>query len=391
VRAGRYPAAMTPLIALALLACQAPKGAPDTAEPAAVLDTAGEAARVVDQGIGNWPADLLLMDWIQTVWAYGVHRSFAASGDPAHQDYYRAWMDDALVDFTADEFVSSDSTSPSLMAATLMWERPDADYQPIVDAADQYVAAVPRADNGAVVHWGPDNPWGFPSDQVWVDTQFMLGLFWLRQWQRTEDAAYLDEFVAQYGAFSEVCRDPVDQLYRHAWDDSNQQNIPSEAAYWARGNAWVLVSGAELLRAVGPDSPAWDAIAPPWRAHVAAVLPLQADDGLWYTVLNEPELSGNYTETSASALIVYALAVGLEAGAVEDEGAVREAVSAGVTGVQGRISEDLEGTLHLTGTSTGTNPSDLEGYLDVPRIDDLMLGWGTAAMMLAEVDGMVLP
>lgn len=378
-----------PLLSLAF-AC-APGAAPADTAARPTYETVALAARVVDQGVATWPAELLLLDWIQTVWAYGVHRTHAAGGDPAHQRYYRDWMDDASLEFEPGEFVSSDSTSPALMAATLMWEDEAADYQPIVDAADAYVAAVPRASNGAIVHWGPDNPWGFPSGQVWVDTQFMLGLFWLRQWQRTGEPGYLDEFVAQYLAFSEVCRDPTDQLYRHAWDDAGGVNIPASDSYWARGNAWVLVSGAELLRAVGPGHAAWDTVLPLWRAHVHAVLPLQADDGLWHTVLNRADLAENYTETSATALIVYALAVGLEAGAVQEEAPVRAAIEAGVRGVEARLREDADGVLHLAGTSTGTNPSELDGYLAVPTIDDLMLGWGTVAMMLAEVDGLERP
>ena len=33
-------------------------------------------------------------------------------------------------------------------------------------------------------------------------------------------------------------------LYRHAYDDKSDSNIPSEAVYWARGNSWVLISAA---------------------------------------------------------------------------------------------------------------------------------------------------
>lgn len=372
-----------------LAACTDP--APKTGDTAAAgepLATLALAERIVDEKAAIWPPDLLIFDWIQTVWAYGVHRTYAASGDAAHQDYYRAWMDDALPDFHADEFVSSDSTSPALMAATLMWEDESADYGVIVDAAEAYIETVPRTANGAFVHWGPDNPWGFESDQVWVDSQFMLGLFLVRRWQMTDDRAWMDAFVAQYGAFSEVCRDPEDQLYRHAWDDSDGVNIPADDTYWARGNAWVLVAGAEALRAVGPEDPAWDAIIGPFQAHAEAILATQADDGLWYTVLNRGDDPANYTETSAAALIGYALVVGYQAGAL-GPGAARAAARA-LAGIEGRLSEDADG-LRLSGTSTGTNPSTYEQYLAVPQLDDIMLGWGTVAMFAAEADGLVVP
>jgi unsaturated rhamnogalacturonyl hydrolase len=395
----RSPGPRSPRLALLLGAlmlpltgCSDPKGTADTALSEGVpLDTLPLARQVVDQGAALYDPTITLLDWIPTVWAWGVHRTYAATGDAEVQGWYRAWMDDAMADFDATHFVSSDSTSPALMAATLMWEDDSTDYAPITEAADAYLAAAPRTENGALVHWGPDNPWGFPSDQVWVDTQFMIGLFWLRQYQRTGDVAYLNEFVDQYERFSELLRDEQDQLYRHAWDDAGGVNIPSDATYWARGNAWALVSGAELLQAVGEGDPAWDRVAPLYAAHMAATLPLQADDGLWHTVLNRGDDSANYTETSASALIGYALVVGISAGAPIDEAAARAAIGRAAAGIQDRIEEDGDGVLHLEGTSMGTNPSTYEAYLAVPQLDDLMLGWGAVAMFLAEADGVVVP
>ena len=368
-------------------------GAPnDSGAPAGdTLATLRWARQIADQGLATYDPAYTLLDWIPTVWAWGLHRTYAASADPRYQDWYRTWMDKTLVGFEPDDFVSSDSTSPALIAATLMWEEDSSAYTTITDAADAYIASVPRVSNGAMVHWGPLNPWGFPSDQVWVDSQFMLGLFLLREGERTGDRDHIDSFVEQYTSFSELLRDPEDGLYRHAWDEAAGENIPSDDTYWARGNAWALISGAELLRTVGPEDPAWAVVAPLYAAHLEAVLALQAEDGLWCTVLNRGEDPLDYTETSASALIGYATVVGLEAGAPIDEPAARAALGRAVAGLEARLSEAGDGTLHLKGTSTGTNPGSYEDYLAVPQVDDLLLGWGSVAMFLAEADGIAVP
>lgn len=361
------------------------------------LDTLETAEALGSQGVGNYSCGSLMFDWTQAVWAYGIHRLYAATGDPQWQDCYRAWMDDALPDFEGQDpeaFHSSDSMSPSTLAAILSIEDPTADYGPILDAADLYLEGAPRLANGAIAHWGHDNPYGFETDQVWIDSMFMFGAYLVRMFELTGEQAYLDAYLEQYQAFADLCRDPDDHLYRHAWDDSEQRNIPEGQVYWARGNAWVLVSSAELLALVGPGTEAWDSIHPLWVQQAQAFLDSQdEDDGLWHTVVNEPQGDDpdNYTETSGSALIAYALVRGLEAGAIEGD-AWQAAVQAAVGGILGRLDPDNDGKLVVEGTSFGTNPGeDYEHYVGVDQVDDMMLGYGPAIMLLAEADGLVVP
>jgi unsaturated rhamnogalacturonyl hydrolase len=305
----------------------------------------------------------------------------------AWQDYYRAWMTDLRSGPLY--FDSSDSMSPAVIAATMMVEDPAADFTAITEAADAYLDTAPRTDEGAIEHWSEESLFGVP-DQVWIDSQFMFGVFLVQQYVRTGDRAYLDEFVSQYLLFSVLCRDPDTELYRHAYDDVTDANIPEGDVFWARGNAWVLVSAAEMLAAIGLDDSAAADVLPLFQAHAAAVAALQEpDDGLWHTVLNEPhgDDPANYTETSGSALIGYALARGLRSGALgrEELGPVLDRA---VDGVDGRAERKSDGRLELKGTSFSTIPGDYQDYVEVIQRDDLQLGVGAVVMLLAEVDGM---
>jgi len=356
-------------------------------EPPAVHETLPVAEDLAAQGVEWWPVRDLAPNWIPTVWGYGVHRLHAASGDRPWQDYYRAWMTGLANGGLY--FDSSDAMSPAVIAATLMVEDPSADFTVITEAADAYVATAPRTDEGAIEHWTEDSFLGFPG-QVWIDSQFMIGVFLVQQYVRTGDRAYLESFVTQYLLFSELCRDPDADLYWHAYDDVTDANIPADAVFWARGNAWVLISAAEMLVATGLDDPVATDVLPLFRAHVAAVAALQeADDGLWHTVLNEPygDDPANYTETSGSALIGYALSRGLRSGAL-DAASVGPVLDRAVDGVDGRIDRKSDGRLEVEGTSFGTVPGDYDYYVSVGQRDDLMLGVGAVVMLLAEVDGM---
>ena len=131
---------------------------------------------------------------------------------------------------------------------------------------------------------------------------------------------------------------------------------------------------------------------PLFTAHAEAIAAAQEPaDGLWHTVLNQPrgEDPDNYTETSASALIAYALARGVRAGALggADWLAV---IGRAAAGVDARI-ERGDDELVVEGTSFGTNPGDYDYYVSVDQLDDTNLAVGAAVMMLAEIHGLEDP
>lgn len=372
------------LLSLVLLGC------PTDPEPEPAVfahDTAATVARLADQAEVRWAPDDLGLDWIQTVLAWGFLRA-------GRQDFAVTWLDGHVAEFVGDDpkgFVSSDSMSPASVAAYVMADEPAQDYSAITGAAFDYLETLPRTTDGAFPHWGPEHSLFGDTLQVWVDSQFMIGMTLLQEFRRTGDAALLEEWVAQYRLFSQLCRDDADQLYRHAWDDLGGVNIPAEAIYWNRGNSWVLVSAAEFLR-LAPDHAAAAEIEGLFVSHLEATIATQRDDGLFWTVLNAPfgDDARNYPEVSGSALIGYSIAVGLQAGVLAEDPWV-ERLGAIVDGVATQLVEEDDGHLTLLGTSFGTNPGDYDNYVDTPTLPDQIVGVGAVMMLLAEIDGMAAP
>jgi hypothetical protein len=154
----------------------------------------------------------------------------------------------------------------STLAATVIREDPATDLTPITDAAWAYLDIVSTTDAGAIVRWGEDNLWGFPADQVWVDSQFMFGVFLLREHERTGERAVLEQLILQHDLFSDHCRDPNDQLYRHAYDDATGENpaVPirwtprqRSPAYWRSVKAAKTITAApkSITSALRPTAP----------------------------------------------------------------------------------------------------------------------------------------
>ena len=345
-------------------------------------DTLAEAERLAEQSWDRWdPADLSF-DWSQAVLAWGIQRAFDASGTPRHQDYYRTWLDAGLAErFDAPDaqpFRSSDSMSPSILASLATAEGAG-DYAPILGAAEEYLAGARRTDEGgAIVHWGPEHPFGGPR-QVWIDSMFMIGMYLLAEGDRTGEAMYADRWVTQADGTRLHCM-TADDLYLHAWDDDDGLNIPVEPVYWARGNSWVLVSAAEAV-ARGVD---WQE---GYVAHARALVDAQQPSGRWLTVLDGPPQDGlNYEETSATALIAYGLSVGLEAGAL-DRAEFGPALDRAVQGILERVVVEEDGHHTVMGTSLGTNPGGYDNYVSIATLPDQLVGVGAVIALLAQVQG----
>ena len=387
----RFRALALSLLLSASLGCRSDGPEPDP--PVWRYATRDLAVRLADQAAVRWAPDDLGLDWIQTVLAWGFLRLDAADPAGGHGAFAVTWLNDHVGAFEGADpkaFVSSDSMSPASVAASVMADAPARDYTPITGTAFAYLDGLPRTAAGAFPHWGPEHALFGDTLQVWVDSQFMIGMTLLQEHRRTRDPAPLTEWVTQYLLFSQLCRDPDDQLYRHAWDDLAQQNVPAEPVYWSRGNSWVLVSAAEFLR-LAPDHAEAEAIAALHQAHLEAVAATQRDDGLFWTVLNAPfgDDARNYPETSGAALIGYSIAVGLRSGALTQER--WGPVLAGIVGGVALQLEEQEGRLVLQGTSFGTNPGDYDNYVDTPTLPDQIVGVGAVLMLLAEVDGLEAP
>ena len=112
-------------------------------------------------------------------------------------------------------------------------------------------------------------------------------------------------------SFSAQMRDPSDGLFSHGVNVANGHH---SCCKWGRANGWGMLSHVEVLSALAsfPGHPLTAQVLTGYRARVAALLKVQhVWSGMWHQVLNE---SGTYLETSATAMNVLSIAVGVERG-----------------------------------------------------------------------------
>ena len=159
--------------------------------------------------------------------------------------------------------------------------------------------------------------------QMWLDGLYMAQPFYAEYAARNlSGAGYekaVDDIVNQFVVVAAHTYDPATGLYRHAYDDSREmfwcdKTTGQSAHAWGRAMGWYAMAIVETLQYLGVD----DATQPMVEIlnHIYEVLPKYADPatGMWYQVLDQPGREGNYLESTASAMFVYAMLKGVRLG-----------------------------------------------------------------------------
>ena len=214
-----------------------------------------------------------------------------------------------------------------------------------------------------------DGQWDNPlpdglSNQTrwWIDDMYMITALQLQAFRATGDVKYRDRAAREMAAYLRKLQQP-NGLFFHAAD------VPF---YWGRGDGWVAVGMAEMLR----DLPEKHALRKPilaaYRRMMATLLSYQAQNGMWRQLIDHPE---SWEETSSTAMFTYAFVTGVKNGWLAEASYGPAARKAWIA-LTGYLTPD--GDLREICVGTGKK-NDLQYYLDRPRaVGD---GHGQAPML----------
>lgn len=349
--------------------CYATRRTPESAQVALATD-------IAHRWIDEHPAEEQIWDWGPGVLMFAMTELYRVTQDERLLEYYSAWLDHHIEE--GYEIVWSDSCPPAITAVALLSDRSTDEYQQVVDDVLQYLQVdAPRTEDGGISHNGVFGS----TPSIWVDSAFMFGMVLNRWGELSGDDAYLDLMSEQMALFARRLQHE-NGLMQHAygWPGDVDDDI-----YWNRGNSWVTASLSDYLRVrllSGKSDPTVEKM---FRDQVRGALELQDQDtGLWWTIMNRP--GEGYQETSGPALFAYGIARAYRYGILGEQ--ELEAALKAIEGIKGRVQDDGEGRPVVTGTSFGTDPTNLETYLSVEQADDVSYGVGAVILALIETSGL---
>ena len=200
----------------------------------------------------------------------------------------------------------------------------------------------------------------FP-EQAWADTLFMAAFFLLRVGVKLNDAELIDDALNQYYWHIKYLQDPKNGLWYHGYNNINKDHM--SGFYWGRANAWAAYTMSQVS-SILPECylyPKYMDIAGSINEQLATIKTLQTENGLWRTILDDPE---SYEEISASA--------GIAAAMLSKGNPLHiKYVNKSIKGLLEQVSEDGR-VLNVSGGTAVMK--DRDGYRNISR--DWIQGWG---------------
>lgn len=231
--------------------------------------------------------------------------------------------------------------------------------------ADHIIDGSIRIGNGAIAH----------SEYVlspWVDTLYYASAPLARAYAATGEDRYATEAVHQALLSSEYLRDATTGLFFH---DANVDTGRHTDWFWSRGNGWVIMAFADVLRLTPSTTPGWSELLSIYRSLATGLLRLQHPSGLWRIVPENPE---SHLETSGTTMIATGLAAGVAAGYLEPS-----AISS-VSRAWNEIITWIDADGHLLGSQKPAGPGGWETHKR-SVIGETTYGTGSFLRLLAAV------
>lgn len=148
-------------------------------------------------------------------------------------------------------------------------------------------------------------------NQVWLDGLYMAQVFYAKYTSQYEDCAGYEDIRRQFRTVREKMFDPETGLYRHGYDASGEAFWAGENGCsqnpWLRSLGWFSAALIDVTNEITPDHEEFrgemEGIA---RELAENLLPyIDKDSGMLWQVPNQIGRSGNYPETSGSAMVAY--------------------------------------------------------------------------------------
>ena len=154
------------------------------------------------------------------------------------------------------------------------------------------------------------------DDWNWIDALQMAMPVFVKLGNLYSDTSYFNRMYEMY-AFTKN-KHGGNGLYNAAdrlwWRDKDfvppYKEPNGEDCYWSRGNGWVVAALVKTLEALPKTDPHYEEYLTDFKNMIAALLPLQRQDGYWNVSLHDANHFGG-KEVSGTSLFIYGMSWGI--------------------------------------------------------------------------------
>ena len=157
-------------------------------------------------------------------------------------------------------------------------------------------------------------------NQMWLDGLYMAEPFYAEYASISHHPDDFKDITHQFLLIDQHARDLRTGLLYHGWDESKQERWANKqtgdsSQFWGRAIGWYMMALIDTLPYYPENDPGRQQLIAILQREAAALVHYQdPSSGLWYQIVDKSGVKGNYLESSASCMFVYALAKGVRRG-----------------------------------------------------------------------------
>jgi len=282
--------------------------------------------RAANAAMVRWPGGRFVPPGARWVWNYelgtlleGMDALWFNTADARYFNYIKISVDqfvapDGSIATYKQEEYQLDSILLGRQLLLLYGVTHDERYAKAATLLYDQLAHQPRIPSGGFWH-----KQRYPN-QMWLDGLYMAEPFYAEYASAFHHPEAFSDITHQFVLLDEHARDPKTGLLYHGWDESKQERWADKqtglsSQFWARAMGWQMMALVDTLRYYPSDDPGRQQLIALLERDAAAVARFQdKKSGLWFQVLDKAGEKGNFPESSASCMFVYALARGVHQG-----------------------------------------------------------------------------
>ncbi|MBE9598508.1 glycoside hydrolase family 105 protein [Pedobacter sp. MC2016-24] len=246
----------------------------------------------------------------------GMTEIWRRTGNAAYFKYVQGKMDlfisaDGVIDTYSQEHFNIDNVKNGTVLLDLYKVTGQQKYFKAATTLWEQLQKQPRTKEGGFWHKQI-----YPN-QMWLDGLYMGQPFYAEYAALIGNKAAFDDIANQFIYMEKNARDAKTGLLYHAWDESRAERWSDPKTglsphIWARAMGWYGMALVDALDNFPKDHPKRKELINILNRLAAGIKSVQNNKtGVWYDILDRPNDKGNYFESSASAMFVYAIAKGV--------------------------------------------------------------------------------
>jgi unsaturated rhamnogalacturonyl hydrolase len=313
------------------------------------------AESVMQRAPSAWMTDFVQKpkwEYTQGLVCKSFEQLWQITNNPIYYKYEKGYADTLInekgeiFNYKKEEY-NIDQISPGRTLFLLYATTKDPKYQIAIETLRDQLRTHPRTTEGGFWH-----KLRYPH-QMWLDGLYMGSPFLAQYSFQFNDTAAISDVINQFMIIQKHTLDSKTGLNYHGWDESKEQKWSNPLTgqspnFWGRAMGWYCMALVDVLDYIPENHPKRNELKGYLQKAIEAIVKVQdTTSGLWYQVLDQGNQQGNYLESTASCMFVYATLKAVRKGYISNT-FMTPAIK-GYNGIlKNFIRENPDGTLTLT-------------------------------------------